>query len=63
MRKAKKKRKTHFEQISLQAIEKLRLQDVAAEKAAGRVRRVVIQSPATKTQPYSVRILIDATGR
>jgi len=60
MRKAK--RKTHFEQIPLEAIEKLALEEAPAKKTTGRIRKVVGR-PATKSQPYSVRILIDATRR
>ena len=61
MRKAK--RKTHFEQIPLEAIEKLRIEELPAKKPTGRSRKVVVEGPATKSKPYSVRILIDATRR
>ena len=63
MRKAKTKTKTHFEQISLEAIDKLRLQEVAGKSATGRSVNVVVETPATKTQPYSVRNWINTTGR
>lgn len=59
MRKAN--RKTHFEQIPLEAIEKLPIEE-APKKPTGRIRKVV-QKPETKSQPYSVRILIDSTRR
>jgi len=61
--KTKRKTKTHFEQIPLEALEKLRLRELAEKKPTGPVRSTMVDNSATKTQPYSVPILLDATRR
>lgn len=50
------KRKTHFEQVSIEQVRRL-LKRVANDKGKknGRVwKKVVVERPVTKTEPYSV---------
>ncbi len=57
------RRKTFFEQISLQEVEKLRIKELVRNKATGGVSNVVAESATARTQPYGVRDLTDDTRR
>ncbi len=47
------KSRTHFEQVPLEKIAKLRERELSAKKGLGQVSNIV-ETPSAKTRPYSV---------